>query len=129
MNWRHLSIWLMVAAFVLNGAAALAFVEIPETLVPISADHHATSVSGDRQTHVAPRRDDGTVVIGSQSLTHQHAENCLKCCNMCSVASMIPESLKAPVRFSYAGIAFRIGLDDFFGRFVGLDPGIPKSVI
>lgn len=128
MILRRLSIWLFVAAFVFNGTAALAFVDIPEMLAPISAAHHAASVSGDRQPDLARRQDDRTVVFVSQDLTHQHAEDCLKCCNMCNVASMTPEGLKAPVRFSYADIAFHIGLDDLFGRFVGLDPGIPKSV-
>lgn len=127
MILRRLFIWLIAAAFVFNGAAALAFIEVPATLAPISEKHHVGAASSDHGVRSAPHHGDTVVTMQGQDQTHQHVDDCLKCCEMCNVASMAPESLKAPVRFSYAGISFRTGHDDLPGRFVGLDPGIPKS--
>jgi hypothetical protein len=130
MDSRRLFIWFIVAAFVLNGVAARAFIEIPAALAPLAGTHHASLASTDQAAFSAYGQKGGdSIAAGDQDKDHQHADSCLKCCQMCSFAVATPEVPAAAARFFFWGISFAIFNDNPPDPLAALDPAIPKSVV
>jgi hypothetical protein len=78
--------------------------------------HHGTAP---HQQHAA---DDGV-----QIALDDHA--CLKCCSMCTVASVMPAAPNPVVEFTISAVLFSIEQSHRSDRIVLIDPGIPKRIV
>jgi hypothetical protein len=121
----RLSIWLFALAFIFNGAASYTWTDPGESPALTVQEHHGvlTAVLDVHAKYVS----DDVVTAADQALTHGH--NALKCCGICSVASVLPDIVAIPVPFSYAAIMFHTARHDLAGHLVALDPGIPKTSV
>lgn len=130
MSLRWSLAWLIAALFVFNGAASLALIAVPAALAPHSESHHAVgTTSGQAMNPGRHQYNDGAVSAQNRAQSHEHVDSCLKCCQMCNVASMVPVVPTSKVPFFNASVLFPFGKDDLSDYFAALDPGIPKSVI
>ena len=124
----RLGIWLIAAAFVFNGAASHALIDIPMSPALAAHDHH--------HGHSATGHDPHFDHAGSEAIAgapdHDHIsghEHGQKCCNICNVVSVMPDVALIPVGFSYAAITFHAAKHNLVGHFVALDPDIPKTIV
>lgn len=137
MDIRRLFIFLIAAAFVFNGAASFVFngaasrawIDLPVALAATAQDHHGASVAAGHDAHSGQFGANAIAAAPDQSQDHEHVDSCLKCCNMCNVANVLPGFVAKPVTFSYAAVAFRMGQRNLVGHLVALDPDIPKAII
>jgi hypothetical protein len=130
MNLRHSFTWLILAAFIFEGAVSLAVIAVPAVLTPFSETHHAVRASSDQAIHSGRRHDiDDIIARRDQAQSREHVDDCLKCCQTCSIARIVPDAPPTPTRFSYASVSFSVGHDNLPDHFVALDPGIPKSSV
>jgi hypothetical protein len=65
--------------------------------------------------------DDGQPALGD------HA--CLKCCSMCTVASVMPADPNPGVTFIISAVLFSAAQSHCSDRVVLIDPGIPKRIV
>lgn len=122
----RLSIWLIVLAFVFNGAASLAAIDLPTASALIAQNqNHDNARTAAPSDHVG----NNNVMVAMLDHGQAHGHSALKCCNICNVANVIPDIVAIPVTFSYATVAFRRGQHDLVGHLVALDPGIPKTIV
>jgi hypothetical protein len=129
---RNLLIWFFVAAFVFNGAASRAWIDLPAALgsagqiyQDISATVHTPQAGHDAHTAAM---DCGTAAALADDDT-THVDDCLKCCSMCIVTTVAPDATGSLVPVSYAAIAYPVRQGALVGHLVALDPDIPKSIV
>jgi hypothetical protein len=124
----RLSIWLIALAFVFNGAASLATIDLPAASALIAQNqNHDNARTAAPSDHVG--NNNVMVAMPDHGQAQGHSHSGLKCCGICNVANVIPDIVAIPVTFSYATVAFRTGQHDLVGHLVALDPGIPKTIV
>jgi hypothetical protein len=137
-------VWTIVAALIVSGATWRVCIagHLPAASpvsVQRSHEHHSPAVvhhehhgddsdgrhggghqgTGSHQQHSA---DDG-----GQLALDDHA--CLKCCSMCTVASVMPADPNPVVIFTISAVLFSVEQDHRSDRVVLIDPGIPKRTV
>jgi hypothetical protein len=124
----RLTIWLIAVAFVFNGVASSAWIDLPMAPALAAQDNHGAATAGGHDAHFDQVDRD---VIGATPDHGQASEHdsCLKCCGICNVANVIPDVAAIPVMFSYADVTFRTAQHDLVGHLVALDPAIPKTIV
>jgi hypothetical protein len=119
----RLSIWLIALTFVFNGVALHAWIDPPTAPALIAQDHHGAADAAGHDEH------SDKVVATAADHGQDHAYNHLKCCGVCSVASVLPDAAAISVPISYAAVTFRTARHDLVGHLVALDPDIPKTIV
>jgi hypothetical protein len=121
----RLSMWLIALAFVFNGAASYTWADPGESPALTIQGHHGAleAAPGAHAKYVG----DDMVTAADQAPTHSH--NALRCCYICNVASVLPDIVAIPMPFSYTAIMFHTARHNLVGHPLGLDPGIPKTIV
>jgi hypothetical protein len=137
-------VWTIVAALIVSGATwRVCITEHAPVANPVSAqqsnEHHSHTA-----THHEHHGDDSDGRHGGghhgAGLHQQHAADdggqlalddhaCLKCCSMCTVASIMPADPNPVVKFTISTVLFSIEQGYRSDRVVLIDPGIPKRVV
>jgi hypothetical protein len=121
----RLGIWLIAVAFVFNGAASGAWIDLPMAPALAAHDHHGAMAAAGHDEH------SGEVVaaVTDHGQAYDYAHNHLKCCGICYVANLTPDVIAVVVTFSYSDVTFRMAKHDLVGHLVALDPDIPKTIV
>jgi hypothetical protein len=141
-------VWTIVAALIVSGATWRActaghlppasFVSAPPSHAQPSHEHHSHAAAhhehhgddSDRRHggghHGAGPRGQAADNPGQAALD-DHA--CLKCCSMCTVASIVAGDASPAVLFTISAVLFSIEQGHRSDRTVLIDPGIPKRIV
>jgi len=124
---HRLIVWLIAVAFVFNGAASLAWLDLPET--PPVAAHHDGARAGGHGVLAHQQTDDFIVVVPDHCHGSSNSDNRLKCCGTCSLASLVPDIVATAMTFADKGVTFHTGPHDLVGHLVAVEPGVPKILV
>jgi hypothetical protein len=119
----RVGIWLMALAFVFNGAASHALVDLPDL---IAQDHHGALAVISHDAHFS---DSTVAATPDHDQIPEHKHNSRRCCDVCNLASVIPNVVVVPVPFSYAAVVFAAAQHFLVGHLIAIDPDIPKTIV
>jgi hypothetical protein len=122
----RLTIWLIAVVFAFNGAASLAWIDLPAAPALTVDSHYGAAVAVWDDAHSYDVDGDVIAAVPDHGHATQHAD---KCCVTCSVASVVPDAAVTAITFSCAAVAFHTRQRDLVGHLVALDPDIPKTIV
>jgi hypothetical protein len=137
-------VWTIVAALIGSGATWRACVaEHLPAATPVSAHQSHEHQSHDAAHHEHHGDDSDRRHAGSHHGAGPHQQNtvddvgriapddhaCLKCCAMCTVASIVPTDPNPVVIFTVSAVLFSTEQDHRSDRVILIDPGIPKRIV
>jgi hypothetical protein len=129
-------VWTIAAALIGSGATWRACVaEHLPAAVPVSAHQSHEHQSHDAAHHERHGGGHHSVDSHQQNTADEvgriasddHA--CLKCCAMCTVASVMPADPNPVVIFTVSAVLFSTEQDHRSDRVILIDPGIPKRIV
>ena len=126
---HRLTVWLIAIVFVFNGAASLAWTDLPAAPVSIVESHGGVAAAVRHEGHLHDIGDEVVATASDHDQPAGHTDNCLKCCGTCSVTNMVPDVVVSAVTFASVAVKFQAGQNNLVGHLVALDPDIPKILV
>jgi hypothetical protein len=116
----RLSVWLIVFAFVFNGAAFYAAADLSARPLVASQDHRPSAAC-------TPSAHRAVATAIDHGQADHHAG--FKCCHTCNVTTVLTDAVAIAEPYSYNVVTFAMVQHELVGHLLALDPGIPKATL
>ena len=129
---RRIYVYLLAAAFVLNGGLVHASFDLPPALIAhvhVGAAVAAKDVVHHQAAHAGQIEAATSLDKHDHGAMHDHLDSDAKSCGTCGMANAMPELATIPAQLSYATITFQFRLQNLAGHLAKLDPEIPKAIV